>query len=280
MSAEIIKCKKIASDIRKETDELRDIYGINNFKIVVFLLSSDEASGFYAENIRKDGEKRGFHVDIIHSDPENFSNAFAQANEDDDISGIMVQFPIPKKYPVKDILKTIKPEKDIDGIGFLSVASLYYKERCLNPSTAEAVIEILKRGCNVDIGEGITVVGRSNIVGLPLFHLLLHENFTPTICHSKTHNLKSITSKSKVLISAIGKPNFFDDTYILQNSILIDVGTNFYKGKWVGDFDFEKCTDKAAYITKVPSGVGSVTRSILYRNMIKSIIWQMENRHG
>jgi len=277
LSGELINCRKIAASIRKDAEELRIKNNINSIKIVVFLLSDDDASLFYAENIKKDGEKRDFEVEIIRSSPDDFLKEYNNANNDPEINGIMLQFPIPSEYPVNTILKTLKPDKDIDGIGFSTVSSLYYGRKRLNPSTAEAVVEIIKRSCDISIGEKMTIIGRSKIVGLPLFHLLLQENYTPQICHSKTKDLENITKNSSVLISAVGKPHFLKKEDVALDSVLIDVGTNLLNGKWVGDFDTQDCIESAKYITPVPRGVGTVTRSILYRNIIRACVWQEKN---
>lgn len=269
----IIDCKEIANKILKICNKKRKEHNIELFNIKIFLLNEDEASKFYANNIKKDGIKRGYNVEVIKLNKNNYLDVIKKANEDKDVHGIMIQYPIPNIYDEKKILSLISGDKDIDGIGYTNALRLYTKKDGIFPATAQAVIKILEH-INIDVGEKITVVGRSHIVGLPLLHLLLKNNYTPTICHSKTKDLKNIILNSNIVVSAIGRAHFFDDNWIKNDVIIIDVGTNFYNGRWVGDFNTERCIKNAKMITKVPGGVGTVTRACLYENMINCVIRQ------
>ncbi|MDD2717955.1 MAG: bifunctional 5,10-methylenetetrahydrofolate dehydrogenase/5,10-methenyltetrahydrofolate cyclohydrolase [Candidatus Wallbacteria bacterium] len=271
--SKIIDCKAIAAEIIAETDELRkSLQTVPS--VVVYLLSTDEASANYAKNIEKDGKKLNFEVRIRSEKPDSFRASFDHANHDHETHCIMIQYPLPQEYDSAKILSALDPKKDIDGLSDGNSLALYQGRTGLFPSTPQAVLEILRRVIKDPEGESVTVIGRSRIVGLPLFHLLLSHNFTPTVCHSRTKNLPDLCKKSRIIVAAVGKARMIDERFLSAEQVLIDVGTNFREGQWVGDFDFEQCLPACRLITPVPSGVGTVTRAVLYRNIVKAALWQ------
>lgn len=189
-----------------------------------------------------------------------------ELNNDKDIHGIMLQVPLPKHINEKKVVNKISPLKDIDCLSSESVGKLYLGEEGFIPCTPNSVVTLLK-SLNIDLcGKNAVVLGRSNIVGKPVAQLLLNENCTVTICHSRTKELKEVCSKADILVVAIGKPKFIDDSFIKEGAIVIDVGTSSFEGKITGDVDFEKVIDKAEYVTPVPGGVGALTTTLLIKN--------------
>ena len=202
---------------------------------------------------------------------ENVIKEIYRLNNDNSLSGIMILLPLPKGLNEKNIVNAISPKKDIDCLTYESVGKLYLGEETFIPCTPESILTLLK-SYNVQLeGKEVVVIGRSNIVGKPTFQLLLNQNATVTICHSKTKNLQEICKRADVLIVAIGKPKFINSNYIKRAAVLIDVGTSSYEGKITGDIDFENVKDKAALITPVPGGVGALTTTLLIRNSCKAL---------
>jgi methylenetetrahydrofolate dehydrogenase (NADP+)/methenyltetrahydrofolate cyclohydrolase len=190
-------------------------------------------------------------------------------NLNPDVHGILVQLPLPSHIDEHKVMNYIAPEKDVDGFHQVNVDALYTsKHNGILPCTPKGIIHLL-RDANVDIaGKNAVVIGRSNIVGLPVAKLLLDNNATVTICHSKTQNLKDITSKADILIVAIGKAKFVTEDMVKPGAVVIDVGVNRVDGKLVGDVDFDAVKGKASYITPVPGGVGPMTITCLLENTI------------
>lgn len=192
-----------------------------------------------------------------------------ELNDDKNIDGIIIQLPMPKQINEKKVTSKICYSKDVDGLTDLNTGRFYKGEKCFIPCTPRAVLEMIK-STNIPIaGKNVAVIGRSNIVGKPVFQLLLNENATVTICHSKTSNLKDICKKADILVVAIGKAEFVKGDFIKKGAIVIDVGTNVVNGNLIGDVDFKE-VDTAlganGYITPVPGGVGSVTTTMLIKN--------------
>lgn len=194
-------------------------------------------------------------------------------NNDDDVDGILVQLPLPKHISEEKVIETIDINKDVDGFHPLNVANLWLKKDCMLPCTPKGIIKLLEKA-NVNIsGKNVCVIGRSNIVGLPISKLLLDRNATVTICHSKTQNLSDVTSKADILIVAIGKPRFVTANMVKEGAVVIDVGVNRdSEGKLCGDVDFLDVEPKASVITKVPGGVGPMTITCLLENTIEAFL--------
>ena len=238
--------------------------------IAVLGLQGDDASLTYIKKIENNCNKYGIGFTLnLAKNEEEFIKNFQEIRENDKITGIMFQQPLPRN--LSKLINEFPPEKDIEGICNLNMGKLFVGERDVNiPCTSKAVIEILDF-YDIDLtGKNVTIVGRSNIVGKPLIPQLLNKNATVTICHSKTNNIEEILKKSDVIIMAIGKAKFLKKEMIKNGAIIVDVGINFQDGKMVGDVDFEDVKDKAYAITPVPGGVGIVTNAVLIDNIIKS----------
>ena len=202
---------------------------------------------------------------------EELLNLIDELNNNDDVHGIMLQVPLPKHIDEKTIVNRISPKKDIDCLNSISVGKLYLGEDGFIPCTPHSVITLLK-SLNIDLcGKNAVVLGRSNIVGKPVAQLLLRENCTVTICHSRTKNLQEVCSKADILVVAIGKPKFLDASYVKEGAVVIDVGTSSFEGKITGDVDFDKVIDKASYVTPVPGGVGALTTTLLIKNACEAM---------
>lgn len=200
-------------------------------------------------------------------------------NADKTVDGVLVQLPLPKHIDQNKVISRISFDKDVDGFHPLNVASLYTHQKGIIPCTPKGIIEILKsENCEIK-GKNAVVIGRSNIVGLPVSKLLLDENATVTICHSRTKDLKEVTSKADILVVAIGKPKFVTGDMVKDGAFVIDVGVNRNPetGKLCGDCDFESCSQVAGYITKVPGGVGPMTICCLMENTIEAFLNHMED---
>lgn len=244
-------------------------------KIASILIGNDEGSIYYQNSQEKVATSLGVEFLKIKLDEkiteENVIKEIYRLNNDNSISGIMILLPLPKGLNEKNIVNAISPKKDIDCLTYESVGKLYLGEETFIPCTPESILTLLK-SYNVQLeGKEVVIIGRSNIVGKPAFQLLLNQNATVTICHSKTKNLQEICKRADVLIVAIGKPKFINSNYIKRGAVLIDVGTSSYEGKITGDIDFENVKDKAALITPVPGGVGALTTTLLIRNSCKAL---------
>ena len=198
--------------------------------------------------------------------------------KDEHVNGILVQLPVPAHMDEKEIIQAISPAKDVDGFHPQSVGALSTGEPGFVSCTPAGIIQLLKRsGISID-GKDCDVVGRSNIVGNPMTMLLLRENGTVTICHSHTKNLKEVCQRADILVAAIGKPKFFDDSYVKDGAVVIDVGINRNEeNKLCGDVDYDKVVDKVSAITPVPGGVGPMTIAMLMNNCVEAAL-RMNNR--
>lgn len=296
MPAKIIDGKAIAEQIQqevaKEVEELKS-KGITP-GLATILVGEDPASQVYVRNKGKACEKAGIYSDQ-HTLPTNIEEdellkLIDALNNDSKINGILVQLPLPKHIDEVKVLNAISPDKDVDGFHPVSVGKFFtvkdfdemVKQGLFLPCTPHGVIELLVRsGVNLSGAEAV-VVGRSNIVGKPVATLLLANNATVTICHSRTKNLGEVCRRADVLIAAIGKPQFIKADMVKEGVVVIDVGVNRIaseKGfKLVGDVDFEQVGEKASMITPVPGGVGPMTITMLLVNTIKAAKKQAENR--
>ena len=275
---EIIKGKNIADKIKLDISEFVNFRKANNLiipKIASILVGEDGGSIYYINNQEKISKSLGVGFDKIlfpsSISEEELINEIIDLNNREDISGIILQLPLPKEMNEKRVISNISADKDIDCLTYENVGKLYMGEKCFLPCTPNSVIRILK---SLDItleGKRAVVIGRSNIVGKPLSTLLLNENCTVTVCHSKTKNLKDVCKDADILISAIGKPKFIDDEFVKDGAIVIDVGTSSVDGKITGDVDFDKVIDKASFVTPVPGGVGALTTTLLIKNSCEAL---------
>jgi methylenetetrahydrofolate dehydrogenase (NADP+)/methenyltetrahydrofolate cyclohydrolase len=200
-----------------------------------------------------------------------------ELNADDSVDGILVQLPLPKHIDSDKVIAAISAEKDVDGFHPMNVANLWLKQPCTLPCTPKGIIKLLKRA-NVEIaGKDVVVIGRSNIVGLPVSKLLLNENATVTIAHSRTKNLAEVTRRADILVVAIGRPKFVTADMVKEGAVVIDVGVNRdpETKKLCGDVDFAAIEPKVAAITPVPGGVGPMTITCLMENTIECFLRKM-----
>lgn len=275
---DIIDGRKVSLEIKEEIKNFvlnRKKANKSIPKIASILIGNDEGSIYYQNSQEKVATSLGVEFLKIKLDEkiteENVIKEIYRLNNDSSISGIMILLPLPKGLNEKNIVNAISPKKDIDCLTYESVGKLYLGEETFIPCTPESILTLLK-SYNVQLeGKEVVIIGRSNIVGKPAFQLLLNQNATVTICHSKTKNLQEICKRADVLIVAIGKPKFINSNYIKRGAVLIDVGTSSYEGKITGDIDFENVKDKAALITPVPGGVGALTTTLLIRNSCKAL---------
>ena len=195
-------------------------------------------------------------------------------NADDTVDGILIQLPLPKHIDSDKVIARIRQEKDVDGFHPLNVAALWQKQPCVLPCTPKGIMKLLKDSGVELAGRKAVVIGRSTIVGLPVAKLLLDENATVTITHSRTKNLADVTREAEILVVAIGRPKFVTADMVGDGAVVIDVGVNRdpETGKLCGDVDFEACEPKASLITKVPGGVGPMTIACLIENTIEAFL--------
>ena len=240
-------------------------------KLAIVLVGENPASLSYIKGKRKACEEVGIDF-ALYAYPESIEEdalltVIEELNSNDSIDGIIVQLPLPKTISEKRIMRAIDPSKDVDGLHPLNAGKLFLGEDDgFAPCTPLGVVALLKE-MNVDFtGKNAVIVGRSNLVGLPLSRLLLKENCTVTVCHSRTKNLSEITSRADILVVAVGKPRFITAEYVKEGAYVIDVGVNRVDGKLCGDVDFENVKDKCEAITPVPKGVGPMTITMLLEN--------------
>ncbi|MDO4267907.1 MAG: bifunctional 5,10-methylenetetrahydrofolate dehydrogenase/5,10-methenyltetrahydrofolate cyclohydrolase [Eubacteriales bacterium] len=210
-----------------------------------------------------------FPADISH---EEFMEAFSRINDDADVTGILLLRPLPRSIREREVEALIRPEKDLDGISPVNIAKVFSgDETGFAPCTAEAVIEVLKAYEIPIAGKRVTVVGRSMVVGKPLSMLLLKENATVTICHTRTADLPGTCRQAEILVAAAGRARMLDAAYVGQDAVVMDVGINVDgNGKLCGDVDFDSASEKASAITPVPGGIGAVTTAVLAKHLVQA----------
>lgn len=265
--------KEIAKAHREEIKrniEEKVAKGVRKPSMVAVLVGNDGGSISYMKNQQKLSESLGVkYTSIILEESvteEELLNEIRSLNEDNSVDGIILQLPLPKKFNEKLITSSINYEKDIDGLTDVNIGKLYKGEKCFIPCTAKSVIEIIKSvETNIE-GKKAVIIGRSNIVGKPAAQLLLNENATVTICHSRTKNLSEICKDADILVSAIGRPAFVTKNFVKEGAIVIDVGTTMVEGKIKGDVLYDEVIDIASLVTPVPGGVGAMTTTMLIKN--------------
>ncbi len=265
---------RLKADMAKQVATYKERYG-RLPKLSVILVGNDPGSVSYVTGKAKASEEVGILNETIRLDASTTEaellRKIDELNADSSVDGILVQLPLPKHIDEKKVISAIRREKDVDGFHPLNVAGLWSNTDCVVPCTPKGVIKLLKSQ-NIEMkGKNVVVIGRSNIVGLPVSKLLLNENATVTITHSKTENLPQVCAKADILVVAIGKAKFVTADFVKQGAVVIDVGVNRDEatGKLCGDVDFDACADKTSYITKVPGGVGPMTICCLMENTIE-----------
>jgi methylenetetrahydrofolate dehydrogenase (NADP+)/methenyltetrahydrofolate cyclohydrolase len=280
MSATIIDGKSVArairQEVRSEIDKLK-AEGIKP-KLAVILVGEDPASVIYA----RAKEKACKASDIIYElskypqevHEETIIERIRDLNRDPNCHGIMVELPLPGHINKERIMLSVEPDKDVDGINPINRGRMFTRKDGLFPVTPQSCIEILKRhGITIE-GKKVCLIGRGDTVGKPLIFLLLNENATLTVCHTKTQNLEFHTKMADIVVSAAGRAGLVKKDMISPGTIVVDAGINDLDGKTVGDVDFDSVSEVAGAITPVPGGVGSLTTALIQRNLLKAIALQ------
>lgn len=273
----IINGKAVAERIRNEIKQSVESLKQNGITpgLAVIIVGEDAASKVYVRNKKKACEEVGMYSEE-YALPENTTeeellNLIIKLNNKKDIHGILVQSPLPKSLNFKKIIENISVNKDVDAFHPYNVGKIMIGEYDFLPCTPAGVMELIHETGIKVAGKECVVVGRSNIVGKPQAMLLLHENGTVTVCHSKTVNLKEVTKRADILVVAVGIAEFIKGDMIKPGAVVIDVGMNRNtEGKLVGDVEFSTASEVAGYITPVPGGVGPMTITMLLKNTLKA----------
>ncbi|HBE8268774.1 TPA: bifunctional methylenetetrahydrofolate dehydrogenase/methenyltetrahydrofolate cyclohydrolase FolD [Staphylococcus aureus] len=275
MVAKILDGKQIAKDYRQGLQNQVEALKEKGFtpKLSVILVGNDGASQSYVRSKKKAAEKIGMISEIIHLEEtateEEVLNELNRLNNDDSVSGILVQVPLPKQVSEQKILEAINPDKDVDGFHPINIGKLYIDEQTFVPCTPLGIMEILKHA-DIDLeGKNAVVIGRSHIVGQPVSKLLLQKNASVTILHSRSKDMASYLKDADVIVSAVGKPGLVTKDVVKEGAVIIDVGnTPDEDGKLKGDVDYDAVKEIAGAITPVPGGVGPLTITMVLNNTL------------
>ena len=269
---------------QKVLEELKGITSKLDIKLglAVIQVGEDEASKVYVRQKEKMANELGFN--FIHKKlnenvtQEELLNEIDKLNEDKNVHGILVQMPIPKHLNAKVVQNRILPYKDVDGLTDINAGKLMHNKDGLVPCTPQGIVELLKE-YNIELeGKNVVIVGRSDLVGKPLAALMINNNATVTLCHSKTKNLSDITKNADIVVMAVGKAKLLKSEDIKNDAVIVDVGINRMEdGSLCGDVDFEGVKDKVSYITPVPGGVGQMTVAELAMNTYKAYLLGQSN---
>jgi methylenetetrahydrofolate dehydrogenase (NADP+)/methenyltetrahydrofolate cyclohydrolase len=270
----ILKGKEVAKKIQISIAEVTQKEKIS---LAILAIGENKSADAYIKGVLRTSEKLGVEVNLIRL-PEDIStkdviNHIEKINNDENISGLMIQMPLPKSLDQEKVINAIDYKKDIDSMTDKNLGMvLKGKKNGLMPCTPLAVLETLDY-YGIDVtGLDVTVIGRSNIVGKPVAALLTNRGATVTICHSRTKNLEEKTKSADLIIVAVGKKDFLTKDMVREESIVIDVGINVEDGKLYGDADYEQLKDYVKDITPVPGGVGSITNTLLINNAVKAFL--------
>ena len=276
MSAKLLDGKSMSAELRAKLAERVEALKSKGVTpgLAVILAGNDPASEIYVRNKEKGCQEIGMLSRTIRLDgqvsQEALEQEIEQLNGDPEINGILVQLPLPSHLDEQAALRRVKPEKDVDGFHLINAGSLMTGVPGVIACTPKGALHMIK-STGVELsGKEAVVVGRSNIVGKPMAMLLLRENCTVTICHSKTRNLAEHTRQADILVAAVGKAGFITADMVKEGAIVIDVGINRVDGKVKGDVDFEAVSEKAGWITPVPGGVGKMTITMLLENAVEA----------
>lgn len=273
----------IESNIKGKVSEY-NIKGYRKPKLVVLLIGDNPASITYVKNKEKACERVGIESIVYRIDAnvttQDVLKVVNELNADSTVDGILVQLPIPKQLDVNLIIETLNPNKDVDGLHPVNIAKLYANQDGFVPCTPRGIMTLLNHYTIEISGKHAIVIGRSALVGRPVAQLLLNENATVTVCHSKTKDLAQLTRLADIIVVAIGRDKFLTPDHINHAKAIIDVGINRVNDKLVGDVDYDALMDKVDYMTPVPGGVGPMTIVSLLENTLKSYEKSMkENEH-
>ncbi len=275
MVAKILDGKQIAKDYRQGLQNQVEALKEKGFtpKLSVILVGNDGASQSYVRSKKKAAEKIGMISEIVHLEEtateEEVLNELNRLNNDDSVSGILVQVPLPKQVSEQKILEAINPDKDVDGFHPINIGKLYIDEQTFVPCTPLGIMEILKHA-DIDLeGKNAVVIGRSHIVGQPVSKLLLQKNASVIILHSRSKDMASYLKDADVIVSAVGKPGLVTKDVVKEGAVIIDVGnTPDENGKLKGDVDYDAVKEIAGAITPVPGGVGPLTITMVLNNTL------------
>jgi methylenetetrahydrofolate dehydrogenase (NADP+)/methenyltetrahydrofolate cyclohydrolase len=273
--AKLLDGKQIAKDYRQGLKDQVEVLKSKGYtpKLSVILVGNDGASQSYVRSKKKAAEKIGMISEIVHlsedTSEEDVLSELERLNNDDSVSGILVQVPLPKQVSEQKVLEAINPEKDVDGFHPSNIGKLYIDEQTFVPCTPLGIMEILKHA-DIDIeGKNAVVIGRSHIVGQPVSKLLLQQNATVTILHSRSKDMASFIKEADIVVSAVGKPELVTKEMVKEGAVIIDVGnTPDENGKLKGDVAFDEVKEVASAITPVPGGVGPLTITMVLNNTL------------
>ncbi len=275
MVSKILDGKQIAKEYRQGLKDQVEELNKQGFtpKLSVILVGNDDASQSYVKSKKKAAEEIGMISEIIHLDESTTEkevlNELGRLNNDDSVSGILVQVPLPKQVSEQKVLEAINPDKDVDGFHPTNIGKLCIHEQTFIPCTPLGIMEILKHS-DIDLeGKNAVVIGRSHIVGQPVSKLLLQANCTVTILHSRTKNMSEYLKNADIIVSAVGKPRLVTKDVVKEGAVVIDVGnTPDENGKLKGDVDYDEVKNVAGAITPVPGGVGPLTITMVLNNTL------------
>lgn len=275
MVAKILDGKQIAKDYRQGLQDQVEALKKEGYtpKLSVILVGNDGASMSYVRSKKKAAEKIGMISEIVHleetASEEEVLNELERLNNDDSVSGILVQVPLPKQVSEQKVLETINPAKDVDGFNPANIGKLYIDEQTFVPCTPLGIMELLKNA-DIDLeGKEAVVIGRSHIVGQPVSKLLLQQNATLTILHSRSKDMSKHLKNADVIVSAVGRPGLVTKDDVKEGAVVIDVGnTPDENGKLKGDVEYDEVKEIAGAITPVPGGVGPMTITMVLNNTL------------
>lgn len=275
MVAKILDGKQIAKDYRQKLKEQVESLKEQGYtpKLSVILVGNDGASQSYVNSKKKAAEKLGMISEIVHLDEstseDEVLNELKRLNEDDSVSGILVQVPLPQQVSEQKIIESINPDKDVDGFHPTNIGKLYIDEQTFVPCTPLGIMELLNHADIDIVGKDAVIIGRSHIVGQPVYKLLLQKNATVTIMHSKTKDMYSHLKNADIIVSAVGQPGIVSKDDVKEGAVVIDVGnTPDENGKLKGDVDYDDVKEIAGAITPVPGGVGPMTITMVLNNTL------------
>lgn len=281
--AKILNGKEVSARIKSELKtEVENLKQKGIFPgLAVIIVGDDPASRVYVNSKKKACEELGIYSEehslSAETSEAELINLVKSLNHKKEINGILVQLPLPKHINEENIINAIDPKKDVDAFHPVNVGKIMIGNHDFVPCTPAGVMELIHESGIEVSGKECVVIGRSNIVGKPQAMLLLHENGTVTICHSRTKNLKDTVKRADIVVAAVGRPNFITGDMIKEGAVVIDVGINrIAEKKLVGDVDFDSAVCKASAITPVPGGVGPMTIAMLMKNTVRAAIIQAE----
>ena len=276
MPAQLLDGKMISAELEQKLQKRVETLKHNGVVpgLTVILVGQDPASQTYVSNKEKACERLGICSQTLrmseNTTQDELEAVIREANEDPNVHGILVQLPLPSHLDSDRALSLILPEKDVDGFHDINAGRLSRGLDCTVACTPKGALYMLKHAGIPISGKEAVIVGRSNIVGKPMALLLLQENATVTVCHSRTQDLAAHTRRADILVAAIGKPRFITADMVKEGAVVVDVGINRVDGKLCGDVDFDSVAEKASWITPVPGGVGKMTIAMLMDNTVSA----------